>query len=118
MSSINWRQQEQKLVQSLPEFYTAQLGHSPAQVSCEIANRRIVITVEGAMTQLEKLLHANHQTLLVQNLRASLDEVLRNKLNAWLAELLQTEIIDLFIDTDITQDRMMAIAILPDTQNP
>lgn len=112
MSPAPWRQQEESLVQHLPKLYQAHLGHCPERITCEIARDQVAIALEGALTQPEKLLRAHQHATLVQNLRTSLDQVLRRKMATWIAEQLQVEVVEMFVNTDVMQDRMMAIAIL------
>lgn len=99
-------------MQRLSEFYFVQLGHSPSDVICQVSNHQVVMTIEGALTGLEKLLNTHHQLSLVTSVRASLDQILQRRLKAWLANVLQTEVIELFVTTDLAHDRLMAIAII------
>jgi uncharacterized protein YbcI len=115
MSSSNWKQQEATLVECLPDFLVTQLGHAPEQVICQMDDRQIVVTVNGAVTQLEQLLQGSQQEALANHIRTHLDAILRPRLQVWIAELLQVHIVDLWVKTDLPQGRMIAIAILAPT---
>jgi len=116
MSSSTWRQQEERIVEHLPEFYLTHLGHAPSQVWCRVADSQMVMTIEGAITQPEKLLLITNQTPLVLKFRQGLDQVLQIKLSLWIAQLFQVEIVDLFLNTDITHDRTTVLATFTQSQ--
>ena len=112
MSSSTWRLQEDYIIENLPHFYRTHLGHVPSKVCCQIMGNQIVMTIEGVATQPEKLLLVTDQTDMVEQFRLELDRVLRIRLKSWITHTLDVEVLDLFLNTDLDQNRMTILVSL------
>ena len=105
-------QLERNLSQRIQALYRSVFGHQPTQVSCNLIDNKLVVTMENAITQPEQVLVENGQQELAQKVRSSLETVLEPQIKEAINEVLGVDAIDLLNDATLETGRTGTIAIL------
>ncbi|MGL5062891.1 MAG: DUF2294 domain-containing protein [Microcoleus sp.] len=105
-------QLERNLSQRIQALYRSVFGHQPSQVSCNLIDGKLVITMENAITQPEQVLVENGREELAEKVRSELETVLETELKQVINEVLGVDAIDLLNDTTLETGRAGTIAIL------
>ncbi len=103
---------ERTLSQGIQALYRSQLGHSTSQALCNLLDNKLIIVIENAITQPEKLLAQNGQEALASQVRAQLELVLELPLKELITEVLGVGVSDLLSDATLETGRTGTIAIL------
>lgn len=112
ISKFTCQQLEQILSQRIQCFYRHQLGHQPANVSCQLFNNNVVIVIEDSLTSSEQVLLKNEQRELAQQVHSDLDKVVQAEIKTLIEEILKVSVIDLLSDATLETGRSATIAVL------
>lgn len=99
------------LSQKIKNAYKKQLKHNLSNVSCQLNERTIIITLEGVVTSPENILKDSDRLDLAKQMRKAVDGVLHPQIKNIIEEVLQVKVIDFLSDTTIEQDLTGVIAI-------
>ncbi len=102
---------EKNIAAEMQALYCTQLGKSPDQLTCQRFEGKVVILIEGGLTQPELLLLHQGQTALVQQVRDSLNHILNPKVKALIEQATETTVIDLLTAVHLETDRISFVAI-------
>ncbi|MBD1844379.1 DUF2294 domain-containing protein [Cyanobacteria bacterium FACHB-63] len=105
-------QLERTLSQRIQAFYRTQLGHQPSRVSCHIADGKVIIVLEDAITKPEKLLLETGQEELAEKVHNDLDKALHPQLTALIEEVVEVKVIDILSDATFDTGRSGTIVVL------
>lgn len=105
-------QLERNLSQRIQALYRSVFGHQPSQVSCNLIDNKLVVTMENAITQPEQVLVENGQEELAEKVRSELETVLEPQIKEAINEVLGVDAIDLLNDATLETGRTGTIAIL------
>ena len=105
------REIELVLSQKIKRVYQEQLEHELEQISYELFDHTLVITLEGIVTSPEKLLKDNNHLYLAEEVRKVVDNVIHPQIKEIIEEVLEVKIIDFLSDTTIENNITGAIAI-------
>ncbi len=103
---------ERSLAQGIQALYRQALGHQTSQALCNLLDNKLIIVIENAITQPEKLLVQNGQEDLASQVRSQLDSVLELQLKDLIKEVLGVGVTDLLSDATLETGRTGTIAIL------
>jgi uncharacterized protein YbcI len=103
---------ERSLAQGIQALYRSVLGHQTSQALCNLLDNKLIIVIENAITQPEKLLFQNGQQDLASQVRSQLESVLEMALKELITEVLGVAVIDLLSDATLETGRTGTIAIL------
>ncbi|MEG3850446.1 DUF2294 domain-containing protein [Microcoleus sp. herbarium19] len=103
---------ERSLAQGIQALYRQALGHQTSQALCNLLDNKLIIVIENAITQPEKLLVQNGQEDLASQVRSQLESVLELQLKDLITEILGVGVIDLLTDATLETGRTGTIAIL------
>ena len=103
---------ERSLAQGIQALYRSLLGHQTSQALCNLFDNKLIIVIENAITQPEKLLAQNGQGALASQVRSQLESVLELPLKDLIKEILGVGVIDLLSDATLETGRTGTIAIL------
>ncbi|GAC1470374.1 MAG: hypothetical protein NVS2B14_16220 [Chamaesiphon sp.] len=115
LSKLVREQLEQVLSQRLQALYHTQLGHQPSKVICQLFDEKLVIVIEGSLTQSEQLLLNNGQVDLAEQMRSDLDKAIESQVKKLIEEVMNVRVIDLLTDATVETGRTGTIAILSAT---
>jgi uncharacterized protein YbcI len=108
-------QAERALSQQIQALYRTQLGHQTGKVTCQILDGTLSIVIENSLTQPEKLLVADGNRTLAEQVRADLDSTMRSHVKVLVEEVLSVNVVDLLSDATLETGRTGMIVIL---ENP
>ncbi|MEM8779519.1 MAG: DUF2294 domain-containing protein [Cyanobacteria bacterium P01_G01_bin.49] len=108
-------QLERDLSQQIQAFYREQLGHQPSKIICQLFEQKLVIIIENSITSAEQLLAQEGQDELAQEVRSSLEEVIKPKIRQLIETILNVGVVDLLSDANLETGRTGIIAVLTDT---
>lgn len=103
---------ERSLAQGIQGLYRSLLGHQTSQALCNLLDNKLIIVIENAITQPEKMLAQNGQEDLASQVRSQLESVLEVALKDLIREVLGVGVIDLLSDATLETGRTGTIAIL------
>jgi len=103
---------ERSLAQGIQALYRSLLGQQTSQPLCNIVDNKLIIVIENAITQPEKLLAQNGQEDLASQVRSQLESVLKLPLKELIKEVLGVGVTDLLSDATLKTGRTGTIAIL------
>ncbi|MEG3842199.1 DUF2294 domain-containing protein [Microcoleus sp. herbarium14] len=103
---------ERSLAQGIQALYRQALGHQTSQALCNLLDNKLIIVIENAITQPEKLLALNGQLDLASQVRSQLESVLELQLKDLIKEVLGVGVTDLLSDATLETGRTGTIAIL------
>jgi uncharacterized protein YbcI len=103
---------ERSLAQGIQALYRSLLGHQTSQALCNILDNKVIIVIENAITQPEKLLVQNDRQDLASQVRSQLESVLELPLKDLIKEVLGVAVTDLLRDATFETGRTGTIAIL------
>ncbi|MEG4392973.1 DUF2294 domain-containing protein [Microcoleus sp. BROC3] len=103
---------ERTIAQGIQALYRSQLGHQTSQALCNLLDNKLIIVIENAITQPEKLLAQNGQEDLASQVRVQLESVLELQLKDLIKEVLGVRVTDLLTDATLETGRTATIAIL------
>lgn len=105
-------QLERTLSQRIQTLYRNQLGHRPERVTCRLLNEKLIILIEGSITQPEQILAQEGQLHLAEEVRSELDDAIRPQLKTLIEEVLRVDVVDLLSDATLETGRSGAIVVL------
>ncbi|ACB51854.1 unknown [Crocosphaera subtropica ATCC 51142] len=114
-------QLERKLSQSIQAFYRKNLGYQPGHTICHLFEKKLAIIIENSVTPTEQFLTEEGQGPLAKQVRDSLDNLTRSRLQQLIEDILGVEVKDLLSDVTLETGRMGIIAVLegcPKVRNP
>jgi uncharacterized protein YbcI len=100
------------LSKKIEMLYQTQLKHEIGDIIYHISEKELAIVMEGSVTQLEKLLHQNHQEKLAKEVRSFIDKTMRSEIKRSIEEVMEVNVVDFVSYTTIDTDRTIVIAIL------
>ena len=104
---------ERTLSQQIQKIYREHLDHTTDKVSCQLFKDKLVVIIEGALTQPEQLLlKKKNDKELVEQVRSDLDEAIRPRMISLVEEVLNRKVSDLISDTTLDTGRSGVIVIL------
>ena len=103
---------ERSLAQGIQALYRQALGHQTSQAFCNLLDNKLMVAIENAISQPEKLLAQNGQGALASQVRSPLESVLELQLKDLITEVLGVGVTDLLSDATLETGRTGAIAIL------
>ncbi|MEG4321935.1 MULTISPECIES: DUF2294 domain-containing protein [unclassified Microcoleus] len=103
---------ERSLAQGIQALYRSLLGHQTSQALCNLLDNKLIIVIENAITQPEKLLDQNGHGDLASQVRSQLESVLELPLKDLIKEVLGVGVTDLLTDATLETGRTGTIAIL------
>lgn len=103
---------ERSLAQGIQALYRSLLGHPTSQALCNLLDNKLIIVIENAITQPEKLLAQNGQEALASQVRSQLELVLELPLKELITEVLGVGVSELFSDATLETGRTGTIALL------
>lgn len=105
-------QLETTLADQIQQLYEIQLGHPPQKVTCQVFEDKLAILLEDALTQPERMLLAQGQTVLVRQVRDCINEILQPRIKALITEAVGVAVSDLLIATQLDTGFVSIMAIL------
>lgn len=114
-------QLERSLSQRIQALYRKNLGHQPSKILCQLFEQKIAIVIEDSLTSTEQLLAKDGQEKLVQEVRSSLDEVIKPQIIRLVETIAQVKVMDLLSDANLDTGRTGIIVVLgetPKVRNP
>ena len=105
-------QLERTLSQRVQAFYRIHLGHQPSRVQCHIADGKVIIVLEDAITKPERLLLESGQEELAEKVHSDLDKALHPQLSALIEEIVGVKVVDVLSDATFDTGRSGTIAVL------
>lgn len=103
---------ERSLAQGIQALYRSLLGQQTSKALCNLLDNKLIIVIENAITQPEKLLALNGQQDLASQVRSQLESVLELPLKDLIKEVLGVGVIDWLTDATLETGRAGTIAIL------
>ena len=99
------------LSQRIKDIYQKQLEHRLDNISYNLLERSLIITIDGTITSPEKLLKDNDRLSLAKQVRAVIDSVIQPQIQDTIEEILDVKVVDFLSDTTLDNDMTGAIAI-------
>lgn len=99
------------LSQKIKDIYQDQLEHQLDNISYNLLDRSLIITIEGTVTSPEKLLKDNDRLHLAKQVREVIDSVIQPQIQDTIEEILDVKVVDFLSDTTLDNDMTGAIAI-------
>ena len=109
--NIRLKNIEHLLSQRIKNIYQEQLEHNLDNISFQLFDRTLIITLEGIVTSPEKLLKESNSYSLAKKVREAIDNVIHPQIKDVIEEVLDVKVIDFLSDTTIEHDFTGAIAI-------
>lgn len=109
---------EQQIEERVQHWYTNHLGHTHVKVCCHIFGNKLMIVLDEAVTQPERLLVASGRLDFAQQMHTALDQILRLHLQQTIESLTQVRIVDLLTATQLDTERTSIVAILSEAVTP
>lgn len=103
---------ERTLSQSIQALYRSQLGHQPGKVTCQLFDEKLAIVIEDSVTQPERLLASDGQTMLAEQLCSNLSNAIRPQVKTLIEQVLSVNVLDLLGEATLATGRTGLIAIL------
>lgn len=103
---------ERTLSQSIQAFYRNQLSCRVGKINCHILGDYIAIAIENPITSLERLLNNSGDDKFMEKLRDRIDAVVKSELMTEIKNVLGVEVIDLTIDTTLSNSFTGVFALL------
>ncbi|MFN6568576.1 hypothetical protein A6770_00720 [Nostoc minutum NIES-26] len=114
-------QLEREISQRISSLYHEKLGQRPSQIICHFFNKEIVISLENSVTQTERILLDEGNEILAEQVRSSLEKIIKPQLQNLIEELIGKPVIDLISNTNLVTGRTGIIVVLnqlPEVRNP
>lgn len=102
---------ESVLSQKIKDIYKEQLEQELNNISYQLFDRTLIITLEGIVTSPEKLLKENNSPHLAEQVREAIDRLIQPQIQNTIEEVLNVKVVDFLTDTTIDRDLTGAIAI-------
>ena len=109
---INSKKLESILSERIQSLYKKQLQHEINGITYHFFENTLIITIEGTLTQPEKLLNENQHQQLAKQVRKVIDKLIQPKIITSIEEVMDVKVVDFLCDTTIDTSRTGAIAIL------
>ncbi|MBE9050247.1 DUF2294 domain-containing protein [Nostocales cyanobacterium LEGE 11386] len=112
---------EREISQRISTLYTEKLGQRPSQVVCHFFDTELVVSLENAVTQSERTLMYEGYANLAEQVRISLDKIIKPKLKSLIEEVIGKIVLDLMTNTNLATGRTGIIIVLdqlPEVRNP
>jgi len=107
-------QLERTLSQRIQSLYKEQLGHRPGKVTCRLLGEKLIIVIEGSITQPEQILAKEGQVHLAKEVRSELEDAIQPQLKTLVEEIVKVDVVDLLSDATLETGRTGAIVVLAD----
>lgn len=114
-------QLEREISQRISSLYNTQLGLRPSKVLCHCFDKEIVITLEDSVTLVEEALLDGNYRKLAEEVRVSLNKIIKPQIKALIEEIIDINVIDVISNSSLATNRTGIIAILeqsPAVRNP
>lgn len=109
---------EQQIEEHIQHWYVNQLGHTDVKVACHIFGNKLVVVLDEAVTQPERLLVSSGRLDFAQQMHTALDQILRLHLQQTIEALTRTRIVDLLTATQLETERTSIVVILSEAITP
>ncbi|YAF98146.1 MAG: DUF2294 domain-containing protein [Nodularia sp. CChRGM 3473] len=112
---------EREISQRISTLYTEKLGQRPSQVVCHFFDTELVVSLENTVTQSERTLMYEGYANLAEQVRISLDKIIKPKLKSLIEEVIGKIVLDLMTNTNLATGRTGIIIVLeqlPEVRNP
>ncbi|MEM7761884.1 MAG: Na-translocating system protein MpsC family protein [Cyanobacteria bacterium P01_A01_bin.40] len=106
------KQLERTITQKFHALYRLKIGCSPRKATCTIFKNYLVIVAEDVLSPLELTIKNSGQAEFLEEIRQSINRVIRFELRKLLEEIAKVEIVDLVCKRNLDSNRIIAIAIL------
>lgn len=104
--------------QQIQDLYQRLLGCEPSRITYQQFGDQLAIAISGVVTRPEQILVARGKYGLAQQVRSSLDEILRPHLKALIEETTHAAVIDLLTTTHIETGHASVVALLANPPAP
>jgi len=104
-------QLERTISQKVRALYRQQLGHQPTRVDCHLLGNKLVISLENVVTPLEKLLAEAQSSILIDQIRAFINQTMKPLLQKIVEEVSQVNVVNCLYDTAIETGYAGAILV-------
>lgn len=114
-------QLEREISQRISSLYNTQLGLRPSKVICHCFDKEIVVTLEDSVTLVEQTLVYGNYRKLAEEVRVSLNKIIKPQIKALIEEIIDRNVIDIISNSSLATNRTGIIAILeqsPAVRNP
>ena len=114
-------QLEREISQRISSLYNTQLGLRPSKVICHCFDKEIVVTLEDSVTLVEQTLVDGSYRKLAEEVRVSLNKIIKPQIKALIEEIIDRNVIDIISNSSLGTNRTGIIAILeqsPAVRNP
>ncbi|MGI2902180.1 DUF2294 domain-containing protein [Tolypothrix sp. VBCCA 56010] len=114
-------QLEREISQRIGSLYNTQLGLRPSKVLCHCFDKEIVVTLEDSVTLVEQTLVDGNYRKLAEEVRVSLNKIIKPQIKALIEEIINRNVIDIISNSSLATNRTGIIAILeqsPAVRNP
>ncbi len=105
-------QVEREISQRIRSLYNNQLGIRPSQIICHCFDKEIVITIGDSVTQVEQTLIEENYKKLAEEVRLSLNKIIKSRIKDLIEEITDKNVIDVISNSSLTTNRTGIIAIL------
>lgn len=102
---------ESLLSKKIKGIYQNQLNHKLNNISYDLSDRTLIITLEGIVTSPEKLLKDNNHAYLAEQVREAIDSVIHPQIQSTIEEVLDVKVADFLSSSTLEHDLTGAIAI-------
>ena len=105
-------QLERDISQKVRTLYRQQFGHQPNKVDCHLLGNKLVISMEGVVTPLERLLLEAQSLDLVERVRSFIVLTIKPEIQKLVEEVFDVNVINCLYDTVTNTGCAGAILIL------
>ena len=85
---------EREISQRVRKLYRHLFGHQPSKVDCHLLGNKLIISLEDAITPIEKLLVEAQSSSLAIQLRSFIDETIKPKLREIVEEISKVSVVN------------------------
>lgn len=107
---------ENTIADRIQQLYHTQLGKSPDQLTCQMLGNKIMIWIEGGLTQPELMLLNQGQIALAQQFRDCLNQILHPQMQAVIEQVSQNTVEDWLTAVHLETNRISLIAVFASHQ--
>lgn len=114
-------QLERDVSQKVRSMYRHEFGHQPSKVECHLLGNKMLISLEGVITPIEKFLVEGESIHLVEQVRCCIDKTIKPKIQELVEEISKVSVTNCLYDTAISTGCAGAIVIFanpPQTRRP
>lgn len=121
LNQLTVGQVEREITNQVRSFYASGLGIRCGQIICHFFDTKLVITIEKALSPLEKFFLSQGETPFAEETRLRLDRMIKSAIKDMIEDILGQTVIDVIISSALTIEVTSIMVILqeiPAVRNP